>query len=282
MRAGGGPRNPLHSGADWVRRGQKHNGRFVPGVPAWIQQREALFEKYDRRLDRLVDPGGEPADQPSVLYHYTTWEGFEGILKSQEFWAFDHRDMKDPRELRPAEDAIKNVLAEMQATTDGPLRDLVDLVSASYPMRLAADFVIVYLTCFSRARDKFYFWEQRNEGVCLGIPVLRNEQLPTVPKLGRQMMKVEYEFSGWREDLRACFRKMLDAYAAFLAEPQKWDLLPRMTELTKNAFERFAAKTSIASKDRIPYEAEEEWRYIALPFGRDSGPPARYIERAST
>lgn len=44
----------------------------------------------------------EQTKSGDILWHYTTWEGFEGILKTDQLWASDFRFMNDTTELRHA------------------------------------------------------------------------------------------------------------------------------------------------------------------------------------
>ena len=161
---------------------------------------------------------------PDVLYHYTSWEGFAGIVGSQEFWATDHRDMDDKGECKAAEPSIDVVLREMTASATGPAAEVMALVAESYPRRRAADWLTLYLTCFSFGRDKAYFWQKHRRDVCIGITIHDGEKLPEVPwaQLGRAGLKVGYSSAACEQKLRSGFLAILEEYEKFLPKAAPW------------------------------------------------------------
>jgi len=45
----------------------------------------ARLPRFEEDLDRVASRWNRDASPP-VLYHYTRWAGFEGIVSSQRFW----------------------------------------------------------------------------------------------------------------------------------------------------------------------------------------------------
>src|SRR2546428_4307826 len=127
-------------------------------------------------LDRILEghfrrsaSSGEPP--PSILYHYTTWTGAEGILSSQRFWATAHDCTNDPAELVSANDAILGAVADLRASCTGYIAKVMRGFEASYEDKHISKSGLIYLACFSAARDDANQWRRygdQGRGVCLG------------------------------------------------------------------------------------------------------------------
>ena len=63
---------------------------------------------YDRR--RLLKLESNSPSDHNIFYHFTTLEGFEGILKSQSLWLTDLQCMNDLLEIRHGWSRIQNIL----------------------------------------------------------------------------------------------------------------------------------------------------------------------------
>ena len=149
--------------------------------------------KTQAKLDRLVDESfAEPA--PSVLFHYTTWAGFDGIVRTQTLWHTAHDCTNDPAELTSADERILKFLREFARSFE--------------PTRISRK-TTLYLACFSLARDKVSQWRDyadSGQGVCLGINVLKEEVHDEhSPNLARASHRVLYEESRWTSLLEKAF-----------------------------------------------------------------------------
>lgn len=51
---------------------------------------------------------------PDVLYHYTKWDGAQGILTSKQIWATSHDCTNDPAELSSAGEVIVTVARDIR------------------------------------------------------------------------------------------------------------------------------------------------------------------------
>jgi len=81
----------------------------------WREPTEKLLN------DVLYGPSGEryPIND-LALFHYTTAAGFDGMLKSDEFWATRHDFLNDPSELVHAQSALRSVVEHWEAEHELP------------------------------------------------------------------------------------------------------------------------------------------------------------------
>jgi len=231
-----------------------------------IRQRHKLQAK----LDRLVDESfAEPA--PSILFHYTTWAGFTGIVRTQTLWHTAHDCTNDPAELTSADARVLELTARLQ-TDASPLvkRVLKDFARSFEPTRISRK-TTLYLACFSLARDKASQWRDYaddGQGVCLGIKVLKEKvDDEHSPNLARASHRVLYEESRWTSLLEKAFLGVLGEFKQYTRENPhdiEW-----ANSATWSALSRIAAYASICAK-QPSWAPEEEWRQVAF-----SGP--RYV-----
>jgi hypothetical protein len=133
-------------------------------------------------FDRTVQDA-YPIQVPPVLYHYTTWQGTQGIFSSQRFWATAHNCTNDEAELVSADSIIVEVAKDLRRKATGPAAEILDLFVEGYPALHVTRLIAVCLVCFSLARDDSDQWMKYGDegrGVCLGVRVL-NEPAPKNP-----------------------------------------------------------------------------------------------------
>lgn len=221
--------------------------------------------QFDRDLDRIVIAWFSRLSPPSVLYHYTDWNGFSGIVTSQRFWFTDHRCTNDSGELTTADALVKEVASGYMAICPTqwhpPLARLVNEYDATKVSQIAP----TYIASFTEGRDNPHQWKRygRNgTGVCIGIRTL-NEQLDNEfeHKIGLALSKVTYSQDDLRRDLQTGFRQVLEAYGQFVL--QQPDTVRRANQITWNALSRLAARAGIVAKTK-DWEPEQEWRQTAL------------------
>ena len=56
----------------------------------------------------------EPEGPPDLLYHYTGWEGLEGILRERMIWATDVRYLNDTSEVHYTREVIGQRAADRE------------------------------------------------------------------------------------------------------------------------------------------------------------------------
>ena len=130
-----------------------------------------LSRRRQARMQRLTDIYRSVTDKDNILYHYTDYLAFHGILKDRELRVNNVRNMNDAAEMQLFMNgifrAVEQRLEEEQADEKlGKLRDLAKELNKKY-----FDYA-AYAACFSTYRDDASQWERyanRGKGVCLGI-----------------------------------------------------------------------------------------------------------------
>jgi hypothetical protein len=208
-------------------------------------------------FDKIVG-GPSPVEVPRVLYHYTGWEGAEGILSSQQFWATAHDCTNDEAELVSADSIIVDVAKELRKNATGAAARVLDLFVVEYPKKQIARLITVCLACFSLARDDKEQWTKYGDngnGVCLGVRVI--DEPPPEGSNGRLVI-VDYSESSWRNTLAVEFGKV----CSVLSRPGVLSS-PMNCKLGASALNRIAAFASISAK-RPQWAGEQEVRHVTL------------------
>jgi hypothetical protein len=112
-------------------------------LPNWFQAPQTFWNEA-RRL-RLV-----PVSQPDTVYHYTSLEGFLGIVRSRSVWMTDFAYLNDRREVRYGLDLLLEAVNELQETV--VQKDVKDLLS-TWSDKLNASTNRVCITSFSGEDD---------------------------------------------------------------------------------------------------------------------------------
>jgi len=202
---------------------------------------------------------------PKFLYHYTTWLGGAGIIRTQKIWATAHDCTNDKAEVISADRVILEVADELRAVSRGAGRRALDVFIRDYQASHVARKVPIYIASFSASRDDDHQWHRYGEerrGLCLALRVL-DEQAPDNPALGCAMLHVQYSEDEWKDDLR----ENLGLISKSLSRPE----VPRTASnvrLGVGALNRVAAFASISAK-QLDWSPEQEIRQVALgKFGK--------------
>ena len=225
------------------------------------QHRRANPLAVDHIFDGIVDESFK-VDTPKILYHYTTWTGAEGILKSQRFWATAHDCTNDQAELKSADAIVMEVARELRKTAKHAAIPMLDLFLEGYPRLQITHLRTVYLTCFSLARDDREQWRKYADdgrGLCLGIRVL-NEQPPEEVDRATKIVAVDYSEMSWRAMLSENFSKICSVMG------RNGVLFTRHNvELGLNALYRIAAFAAIMAKQE-KWAVEQEYRRVTIVY----------------
>ena len=82
-------------------------------LPNWFNVSQTFWN--EARRHRLV------ADSfPEIVYHYTSLEGFFGIVENKSIWLSDYSYLNDRRELKYGADIAKNAIAQLAKTEPDP------------------------------------------------------------------------------------------------------------------------------------------------------------------
>jgi hypothetical protein len=90
-------------------------------------------------------------DDPKILYHYTTQEGFLGILGSRQLWASGIRQLNDASEFIYPLEIARKVAHELQSTDT--VTETLD-----HSLTLIKEVMDVYVVSFSREKDQLEQW----------------------------------------------------------------------------------------------------------------------------
>lgn len=182
----------------------------------WISRNEgygwAVRSTVRSELLRLAQPSY------GAMYHYTSLEGFQGIIESSDLWLTDSAFMNDASELEHGVDLSREVF-ESRATNGSPiadvLRGLTNIPVAARPR--------VNIACFSSARDHLSQWRaysQNTVGIALGFAT---EKL--MPALGypSECTLVPVLYSDTHK------RALLDCFARFFSEAYSRDAMRQIS-----------------------------------------------------
>ena len=130
-----------------------------------------LSRRRQARMQRLTDIYRSVTDKDNILYHYTDYLAFHGILKDRELRVNNVRNMNDAAEMHLFISgifrAVENKLEKEKARKKlEKFKKLEEELSKKY-----FDYA-AYAACFSTYRDDASQWERygnRGKGVCLGM-----------------------------------------------------------------------------------------------------------------
>ena len=229
--------------------------------------------KLQAKLDQLVNESfAEPA--PSVLFHYTTWAGLTGIVRTQTLWHTAHDCTNDPAEMTSADTRVLELAARLQTDASPPVKRLLEGFARSFGPTRISEKTTLYLACFSVARDKAKQWHDYADGgrgVCLGISVLKEEiRDERWPNLARASQRVLYDEGLWASLLEKAFRNVLEEFTKYInANGHDFEVA---NKATWSALSRIAAYAAISVKQPF-WAPEEEWRQAAFSGPRDVATP---------
>jgi hypothetical protein len=200
---------------------------------------------------------------PPFLYHYTTWAGFEGIARSQRFWATAHRCTSDPGEITSADSEIVELAKQLERETTGLWEsEAIKRFITDYQDERLSRQGTIYMACFSAARDRGSQWKSfadEGRGVCLGLRVLYDEVgIKGPPEV--VTVSVYYHVEEWRTSLLHGFREAITRYGQFARKDAA--RYRRAFGWAVAALFRLAGTAALRAK--LPkFETEAEWRSLA-------------------
>src|ERR1022692_1175115 len=116
-------------------------------------------------LDRLLYIDELPSGPPPLIYHYTDFNGFRGIIESHSVWATYCRSLNDSTELQYGEHIVRKLLLDS-------IDDLVVQNQVAKTLDKLSDDLIPFVTCFCTKPNLLSMWREyayRGGGYCLGF-----------------------------------------------------------------------------------------------------------------
>lgn len=194
-----------------------------------------------------------------MLYHYTTWEAAESILRSRRFRASAHDCTNDPDELATADAMILEAVGLARQTAKGVVaKRVLGLFHEHYAaIRLGAS-RRAYLVCFSAAHDDARQWLRYGAGgagVCLGVRLL-STPTPRINGVATAIMPVEYGEAIVRGKVDAWIERYTQIMEDAADNEHNWRLALRALEVSSGAW-------ALGCK-HVKWESEQETRMIFL------------------
>lgn len=206
-----------------------------------------------------------------VLYHYTNLAGAKGILESQVFRSSAHDCTNDDAELKSANSIVIEVARTYRKGAKRTAAKVLDLFLENYPDSMFANLRVVYLSCFSVARDDESQWKNYGDdgfGICLGIRVLDEKPVKSAAVVSSQF-RVEYSESTLRRWIDDWLKEMCAALDGY---PPLYSNL----EQGLSAIYRIAAFASITKKAER-WQSEQEVRYVTFSRHKNSVTPKERV-----
>jgi hypothetical protein len=219
---------------------------------------ESCFEAFTR-MEAQSDE--EP---PGVLYHYTSAEGFLGILRSREMWSTNLLYLNDASEFSHA----NQVLALELDTTPLKLRPNAGTFSMSIPAYSKDLRLDHFVSSFCEDKDLLGQWRGYGPGAgySVGFPSSVLGLIVTSPENNDRgactLRKVKYDL----DQQKLMIRARIDALNGIL-EPIADDLAPRSdAEFLRLVllWNQIAASfhPTLALMKHAAFEEEKEWRLV--------------------
>lgn len=219
---------------------------------------------------------------PHTLYHYTSWEAAEKIVRSQRFWATAHDCTNDKEELIYADATILDAARALEPTSRGIARRVLRLFLKTYEHTRIGATKRTYLVCFSEKRNDPHQWCEygtNGAGVCLGLRLFGIPH-PAIPDLATGFLPIQYGDQQLRDKLDAW-------HAEFVEMLKRAEDIEHNWRLALDALNATATAWALATKG-LRWKDEQEVRMIFLvregklvtpvTHVRPDGSVKRYIE----
>lgn len=215
--------------------------------------RISLLEGHLSAMAEFVDKQSRfwnPDDPRAELFHYTSPDGFIGIVSQKTLWASDMLSLNDASEVRYPQRLIGEVLDEYASQIPARYKEQFEIQLTDYMFRLYTPFI----ACFCENGDLLSQWRaygSEGEGFAVGLSV---PWLLGLEKGRFRLQRVIYD-RAQQTDLVLMF---LETARSLLAES-------RLSEEELTAFWKGAAASLapwvVMFKDP-GFREEQEWRIV--------------------
>jgi hypothetical protein len=214
-------------------------------LPNWFAVSK-IFWNEARRL-KLTN-----ADSPALIYHYTSLEGFVGIVQSRALWMSDYSYLNDKRELTHGVETIREVIAEILQSR--PSIIATEMLSV-WDRELAAPSHRVCVASFSGEDDGLSQWRAYGP-IAIGV----DPRHLSIHAYQVNLRAVEY-----RKDIQ---RKLATVYLGHFIQAYELDLSANRLERIPDVYHRTDRLVELAAFFKDPaFRTEQEYRlaYIESP-----------------
>ncbi|MCM1253922.1 MAG: DUF2971 domain-containing protein [Clostridium sp.] len=188
-----------------------------------------------------------------MLYHYTDFAAFDGIIRCAELRLNNILNMNDTSEMRLFMNGICKAVSE-KLILDGE-NEKSRMIEAFFQKEMAEEFhYSAYAACFSKYRDDAAQWERYGhlgQGVCIAFHKDRMEQMIG----GAVSLQTVY----YQEDMRE--HRLVDEFYHLIKETKEFSpTLPKLHSLMNDAWVQSAAFKHPS------FASEKESRLVVSPF----------------
>lgn len=190
-----------------------------------------------------------------MLYHYTDFTAFDGIIRNAELRLNNILNMNDAAEMRLFMNGIcKSVVQKLKSSGN---KENATLINEFFKKELEEEFhYSAYAACFSKYRDDASQWERYGhlgQGVCIAF----HEDL--VQKLTGGAVSLQEVF--YQADMQE--HPLVDAFYQAVSTSKNFnEALPQMQDLMNSAWLQSAAFKHPS------FASEKEFRLVVSPFVR--------------
>ncbi len=127
------------------------------------------------------------------LYHYTSLDGFKGIISSNSFWLSNSFKTNDKREIIWVLDKIREMYPEKA--------EVINKLSDFYKIWIS-NYFRPHIGCFSRNRDQLSQWRaygNDGKGICIGFNKEYFEQIREIDNKEFKIQDVLYDIEEQKE-----------------------------------------------------------------------------------
>jgi hypothetical protein len=208
----------------------------------------------------------DPAGPPDLLFHYTGFEGLQGILRGRTIWATDVRYLNDTSEVHYSREVIGRRAADREAE-----------LSATYGGYLAhgtaaglggsAMFPDTFVASFCEDGDNLTQWKtygRTGHGFALGFCWDSLQQLSQVSSYS--LVPIIYDPAQQDERVDHVLDEAADQYAAWGGETSDVKSAEQVLLVT------YALMVALWSIKHPSYADEREWRLVHMMFPPDPPP----------
>ena len=188
-----------------------------------------------------------------MLYHYTDFTAFDGIIRCAELRLNNILNMNDASEMRLFMNGICKAVIERLRLSDEPVK--MQEAEAFFLKEMEKEFYYsAYAACFSKFRDDASQWERYGhygQGVCIAF---HEDMMEKMTGGAVSLQEVYYQ-----EDMGE-HRLVEDFYRTFSASENATENLPKLQSLMIEAWIQSAAFKHPS------FASEKESRLVASPF----------------
>jgi hypothetical protein len=211
-------------------------------------------------MERLGSRRHFERDPPKELFHYTDFDGLQGILKSRSLWLSKVSTLNDTSEVKLATDQFKSRAAEVARTLDVEAARFVEQAAGQLD---AARRTNICVAGFSEDADQLNQWRSyANDGRGIALGFASGALRRAASGHDVRLLRCVYEPDSQREIIDELLKLLLDAFRGVpaAAEGERGRLLEE--------FNSVFLLTAPVIKDQH-FAQEKEWRLVSMPRSPD-------------